>query len=107
MKWIVGFIVASAVMCCSPKGPETYNSPFIGKTKAELIESKGVAKDIKIYDDQEVYIYKSREEYFGKIDTLVPGAPMIPKKILEVEHIYYINGKGKIYKYQVWGKRLD
>ncbi len=90
---------------CTPKGPKTYASSFVGKTKAELIAAKGAAKTIKVYDNAEAHIYKVKEEYFGKNATFTEGKIPIPKKVTVTEHIYYINDKAIVYKYQVWVKK--
>ena len=97
-------IILVILLGCTPKGPQTFNSNFIGKTKTELISSKGSAHKIKIFDNSEVYIYTKREEYFGK--NASPDANALPKKIYEIEFIYYINNDNVVYKYQVWKKRV-
>jgi len=106
MKKFIPFFVLICFLSCTPKGPQTFSSPYVGKTKQDLIAVKGIAKDIKIYGKTEVYIYKNREEYFGK-QKLDGDKPLVPKKVYSIEHIYYINEKGFIYKYQVWKKRVD
>jgi hypothetical protein len=105
MKYITILIFSLSILCCSPKGPQTFDSPFIGKTKADLVAMKGLAKKIKIFDKSEAHIYLTKEEYFGK-KTASGDKELTPKKIVEIEHIYYINEKGYIYKYQVWKKRV-
>ena len=66
-----------------------------------------MAKEIKVFDTVEAYIYKTKEAYFGKRTTSkTPDSLLIPKKIVEIEHIYYINKKGIIFKYQVWKKKI-
>ncbi len=107
MRYFVLFLIVSSLLFCTPKGPQTFSSPFIGKKKSDLIAIKGVAKKIKVFDKSEAYIYVTREEYFGKKQTLKEGAALVPKKVYEIESIYYINEKGYIYKYQVWKKRID
>ena len=101
---IIYFILITYVICsCSPIGPITYSSPIVGKTKTQLISEKGVAKKIKLFENAEAYIYTTREEYFGKKE-ITPY--MQPKKIVEIEHIYYIDSNNVVYKYQVWKKKL-
>ena len=108
MKLVSLFLIFLSLLYCTPKGPQTFNSPFIGKTKSDLISNKGVAKKIKVFDNAEAYIYSTREEYFGKkVSAKKKAKPLVPKKIYEIEQIYYINDKGIIYKYQVWKKRID
>ena len=107
MRWLSVFFLFSLLTFCSPKGPQTYSSPFIGKSKQDLIAIKGVAKEIRIYDNSEVYIYKTREEYFGKKLPINDSVALVPKKVYIIEYIYHINKKGYIYKYQVWKKRVD
>ncbi len=107
MKYFLILLFSLSLFFCTPKGPQTYNSPFIGKTKSELIAAKGLAKEIKIFDNSEAYVYKIREEYFGKKTSITEDENLSPKKTIEIEHIYYINDKGLIYKYQVWKKRVD
>ena len=102
------FLISLCLCFCTPKGPQTFNSPFLGKTKKDLIAAKGIAKEIKVFDNAEAYIYKTREEFFGK--KVVPdknGNPPVPKRVYIVEYIYYINKDGMVYKYQVWKKRID
>lgn len=92
-------------MGCSPKGPQTYLSPYVGKHKNQLIAEKGIAKTIKVYPDYEIYIYTVREEYFGnknpELDTTIK-----PSKVFDIEHIYYIDSTQTVYKYQVWKKKI-
>ena len=107
MKPFFIFIFSFTLLCCSQKGPQTFDSPFIGKTKNDLTFTKGTASKIKIFEDSEAYIYITKEEYFGKKTTAKNNKDLKPKKTIEIEHIYYINKKGYIYKYQVWKKRLD
>ncbi|PCJ27234.1 MAG: hypothetical protein COA97_04525 [Flavobacteriales bacterium] len=106
MKWFI-IIISITLVFCSPKGPQTFDSVFIGKTKSDLIAVKGVAKEIKIFDKSEVYVYTTKEEYYGKKTSANSNKMLTPKKVWEIEHIYYINEKGYIYKYQVWKKRID
>ena len=107
MKWLIILLTLSFLTFCSPKGPQTFYSPHVGKTKDDLIAIKGVAKEIQVYGTNEVYIYKTREEYFGNKKQKNTGVSHIPKKVYEIEAIYYINEKGYIYKYQSWKKRID
>lgn len=107
MKILAILLISFTLLFCTPKGPQTFSSPFVGKTKSELISSKGQAKTIKIFDKSEAYIYKTREEYFGKKIVLQNAdSSLVPKKVFDIEHIYYINEQGIIYKYQVWKKRI-
>ena len=105
MRNFLYFLFVLAFSFCTPKGPQTFSSPFIGKTKAELILSKGSPTQIKIYDKSEVYIYKTKEEYYGKKQPISKNGEIVkPKKTSIIEYIYYINDKEIIYKYQVWKK---
>lgn len=103
MKLLYFILIVLFVFGCSPKGPVTYSSPLVGKTKTQLIKEKGVAKKIKIFDNAEAYIYTTIEEYFGN-KTITPETK--PKKTVEIEHIYYINANDTVYKYQVWKKPI-
>lgn len=103
MKFLYFILIFVFVFGCSPKGPITYSSPLVGKTKTQLIKEKGVAKKIKIFDNAEAYIYTTVEEYFGKKE-ITPESK--PKKIVAIEHIYYINANDTVYKYQVWKKKV-
>ncbi|MBI2280470.1 MAG: hypothetical protein HYU68_07250 [Bacteroidetes bacterium] len=103
MKFFYFILITLLFFSCSPKGPITYSSPLVGKTKAQLIKEKGVAKKIKLFENAEAYIYTSVEEYFGKKE-ITPGTK--PKKKVEIEHIYYINANNIVYKYQVWKKKI-
>ncbi|PJA07553.1 MAG: hypothetical protein COX70_06230, partial [Flavobacteriales bacterium CG_4_10_14_0_2_um_filter_32_8] len=95
MKILGILIISFSLIFCTPKGPQTYSSPYVGKTKSELIATKGIAKTIKIFDKTEAYIYKTREEYFGKKITLNDqDSSVLPKKVFDIEHIYYINEQG-------------
>jgi len=106
-KLVSGFLILFTLINCSPKGPQTYSSPFIGKSKEDLVNSKGMAKEIKNFGITEAYIYKNREEYFGNIKSDSISSSLVPKKIFIIEYIYYINENGIIYKYQVWKKRIN
>ena len=106
MRQSIFFLLFSLFTFCSPKGPQTLDHPFIGKTKQDLITRKGVAKEIRIYGENEAHIYKKREEYYGKKSTL-DDTKQTPKKVFSIEDIFYINKKGIIYKYQFWRKRVD
>jgi len=107
MKQCFAVIFALNLLFCTQKGPKTYLSPFIGKSKTDLIRAKGIAKEIKIFDKTEAYIYKTKEAYFGrKTNSNNPDTLASPKKVIEIEHIYYINANGIIYKYQVWKKKI-
>ena len=107
MKKVIPYLIPLFLFFCSPKGPQTFSSPFVGKTKSDLIAIKGMAKEIKIFDKSVSYIYKTREENFGNIKNFNNTDSLKPKKVFITEHIYYINEKGYIYKYQVWKKRVD
>ena len=106
MKQIGVFIILSTLLFCTPKGPQTFNSSYIGKMKSDLIAIKGAPKEIRVFDNAEAYIYKIKEEYYGKKMPSDKTKNLTPKKIYEIEHIYYINAKEYIYKYQVWKKRI-
>lgn len=103
MRFLYFILAFLLVLGCSPKGPVTYSSPLVGKTKAHLIREKGVAKKIKIFDNSEAYIYTTIEEYYGN-KTITPETK--PKNKVEIEHIYYINSNDTVYKYQVWEKKI-
>ena len=105
MKCFIVFFTLFTLLSCAPKGPKTYYSSFVGKTKSELILAKGNAKTIKVFDKSEAHIYKVREEYFGDNVTFSKNEILIPKRVTITEHIYYINEKGIVYKYQVWNKK--
>ena len=106
MKWFSLFCLCLSLSFCSPKGPQTFSSPFIGKTKQELIDSKGLAKDIRGSGTNEIHIYKSYEEYYGKKEKPNKAQRTTPKKTYLIESIYYINKEGFVYKYQVWRKKI-
>lgn len=99
----LGLILIIFLCCCSPKGPQTHTSYYVGKNKAELIEHKGEPKTIKVFDKSQAFIYKVKEEFYGKNST---ESDSIPKKAFVTEHIYYIDTANTIYKYQVWKKKL-
>jgi hypothetical protein len=106
MRLTILSILISIIFGCTPKGPQTFDSPYVGKSREELIAAKGAANEVKIYDNAEVFIYKSKEEYYGKRPPIDKGGDLRkPKEIVVIEHIYYVNNNGKIYKYQVWRKR--
>lgn len=105
MKNFLYFLFVLSFSFCTPKGPQTFSSPFLGKTKSDLILSKGSPTQIKIYDKSEIYIYKTKEEYYGKKPPISKSGEVIkPKKTTIIEYIYYINSEEVIYKYQVWKK---
>ncbi|MCO6499983.1 MAG: hypothetical protein J5I47_06345 [Vicingus serpentipes] len=106
MKWSIIIILVSLLAFCSPKGPQTFSHPFVGKTKQDLIISKGNASEIRVYGENEAHIYKKREEYFGK-KPAIEDADKAPKRVYSIEDIYYINQEGVIYKYQFWRRRVD
>jgi len=107
MRQLIILLFSLSLLFCTPKGPQTFDSPFIGQTKSELIAAKGIAKEIKIFDNSEAHIYKVREEYYGNKLSTEEISKLEPKKIVEIEHIYYINNEGLIYKYQIWKKRVN
>lgn len=101
------FILITIIISCTPKGPQTFKSPFVGKSREELIVAKGAANEVKIYDNAEVFIYKTKEEYYGKKPPVdKDGNVRKPKEIIVIEYIYYINNDGMVYKYQVWRKKI-
>jgi hypothetical protein len=106
MKNLLILVFTLPLLFCSPKGPVTYKSSFVGQSKSYLINSKGLAKTVKVFDNSEAHIYIEKEEYYGKEIYSDDNVMMIPKKINITEHIYYINKKGIVYKYQVWEKRV-
>ncbi len=89
---------------CTPKGPQTFESNLIGKSKEVLLKEKGPASRIKLFDSSEAYIFIKTEHYFGK-NPKTP-LPETPKRIYQTEFIYYINDQGIVYKYQIWKKRV-
>lgn len=106
MKTLVVAIILTVIFGCTPKGPQTFDNPMVGKTRAELIAAKGAANEVKIYDNTEIFIYKTKEEYYGKKPPVdKEGNLRNPKEIVVIEYIYYINEEEKVYKYQVWRKR--
>jgi len=107
MKAAFSVLLVFSLFCCTPKGPQTFPSPYIGKTKTDIINAEGEPTEVRLYKGSEVYVYKKRKEFFG---TSVPenkDVSLVPQKVEEVEKIYYINAEGIIYKYQVWKKRID
>ena len=80
MKQFFTLVLSLSLFFCTPKGPQTYSCPFVGKTKNDLIQSKGVAKEIKIFDNAEAYIYKIKEEYYGKKTLADKNKKLTPKK---------------------------
>lgn len=92
------------ILSCTPKGPQTFNSPFINKTETELFNAKGAPTEIKHFGDNYAYIYRHKEEYYGKSKDALNSSP---KKTYFIEFIYYIDNQKNIYKYQVWKKRID
>lgn len=108
MRLAVLFILTTIIYSCTPKGPQTFDSPYVGKSREELILAKGVANEVKIYDNAEVFIYKTKEEYYGKKPPVdKDGNLRKPKEIIVIEYIYYINNDGMVYKYQVWRKKYS
>ena len=106
MKYLLVILITIPLLYCSPKGPVTYKSVFVGQSKADLVFAKGPANTVKVFDNSEAHIYKITEEYFGKKIQSDENVMVIPKKTSVTEHIYYINEKGLIYKYQVWKKKI-
>lgn len=106
MKTAAASIFLLIIFSCTPKGPQTFDNPLVGKTRAELVATKGAANEVKIYDNAEVFIYKTKEEYYGKTPPIdKDGNLRNPKETVVIEYIYYINDDDKVYKYQVWRKR--
>lgn len=99
----------SLVLCiltlnsCRIKGPITYDNPFVGKTKEELVKSKGTPQKIKNFGSEVAYIYVRKEEFYGNTKNLTNKNP---KATYNIEYIYYINSANKIYKYQVWKRKV-
>jgi hypothetical protein len=106
MKRFSLFFLISILSFCTPKGPQTFNNPLVGKTKQELIDSRGKAKEVRVSGSNYIYIYKVKEEYYGKKEKLDNNQKPIVKKKYIIEYIYYINKEGIIYKYQVWRKKV-
>jgi hypothetical protein len=104
MRGVFFLLIIVLLVACSPEGPITYTSPLVGKTRAELIKEKGTAQKIKVFEKSEAYIYVVREAYFGKVKEIKPETK--PKQMVEIEHIYYIDANDKVYKYQVWKKKI-
>lgn len=105
MRMLLTLFFTLPLLFCSPKGPVTYKSSFVGKSKTTLIQAKGMAKTVKVFDNSEAYIYSEKEEFFGKKIQSDENVMTLPKKTTITEHIYYINEKGIVYKYQVWKKK--
>lgn len=105
MKFLPFISILFFLFSCSPKRPQTFASPLVGKTKNQLIAEKGVAKTIRVYKDSEIYIYTIREAYYGNKNPETDKS-IQPKKVLDIEHIYYINADDIVYKYQVWEKKV-
>jgi hypothetical protein len=105
MKLIALIFISFTVLFCTPKGPVTYKSSFVGGTKAELFYAKGPSKNVKYFDTSEIHIYSYREDYLGKKVQFEEDIAGLPKNTTVTEHIYYINQKGIVYKYQVWKKK--
>lgn len=103
MKFFYFLLITFLFFSCSPKGPITYSSPLVGKTKTQLIKEKGMAKKVKLFKNAEAYIYTTIEEYYGN-KTITPETK--PNKKVQIEHIYYINTDNIVYKYQVWKKKV-
>jgi hypothetical protein len=106
MKTLWQLLIPFLIFSCTPKGPQTFSSPFIGKSKQELISSKGIPSEIKNFGDTYAYIYKSKEEYFGNIKNNTISDSLQPKKTISIEYIYYINNQNIVYKYQIWKKEI-
>lgn len=103
-KTILLSLIISYLIACTPKGPQTFSSPFVGKSKTELIKALGQPNKVAFVSGNEILIYIIKEDYFGK----KPPKPNIaPKKRFEIEKIYYLDKAFKVYKYQVWRKRID
>ena len=96
-------IFVFALSSCQPKGPITFDSPFIGKSKNELVKVKGNPHKIQNFGSNIAYIYTRKEEYYGKVKNIENKDP---KSIYSIEYIYYIDSKQIIYKYQVWKKKI-
>ena len=106
MKIIFLITLSFTLLFCSPKGPVTYKSPYVGETKEHLEHNNGTPQSIKTFDQAEAYIYSSKEDYFGKNTKFDKNVTVLPKYSLITEHIYYINEKGIVYKYQIWKKKI-
>src|SRR5690606_22882128 len=104
MRGVFFILIFVATIACSPKGPVTFASPLVGKSKTELIKEKGTAQKLKVFDNSEAYIYVVKEAYFGKVKEITPETK--PKQVVEIEHIYYIDANNMVYKYQVWKKKI-
>lgn len=87
---------------CQSKGPVSFPSKFIGQSKSFLVQSKGTPSVIKRFENSSAFIYKSKEEYYGKKKELENA---VPKKTYIIEYIYYVDSSDIVYKYQVWKKR--
>lgn len=107
MKKIVFFLYITLIYACSPKGPQTFDNPFVGKSKEAIIEARGNPTEVRVYDQTEICIYRKKEECFKKNAKPDKNGHLIPYKTYHIEQIYYVSKKGDIYKYQVWRKRID
>lgn len=106
MKILWLLVLLLVFISCTPKGPQTFSSPFIGKTTQELTFEKGSPTEIKNFGDTHAYIYKVKEEYFGNIKKDTISNSLQPKKTISIEYIYYINNQNIVYKYQIWKKEI-
>jgi len=107
MKKAFFFFLITLLIACAPRGPQTFDNPYVGKTKSDIISSRGKPAEIKVYDDVEVYIYKRREECYRKAPSSNKDKDIAPYRVYSIEQIYYINANNTIYKYQSWRKRID
>jgi len=85
------FLLITFSLACSPKGPQTFDNPYVGKTKTELIEGRGEPAEIKKFEKAYAYIYKKRQECFRKNPSSSKYKDLTPYKIYSIEQIYYVN----------------
>lgn len=101
IKDFLGYLFVVLLLACAPKGPVTFESPWVGKSLNNLISQKGEPSEIKLIEGKKVVIYRRIEEVYGK--NYKEGDQ--PKCKYVIENIFYVNEKENIYKYQVWKKK--
>ncbi len=105
-KNIVPLIFALSIFSCASKGPKTYSSHYVGKTAAQLVGAKGSPDAIRNFENSKAFIYITHEAYFGKNEKKVTENTK-PKRTIQTEYIFYINTTTKkVYKFQVWNKKM-
>jgi len=106
LKWIAILFLSLSLFFCTPKGPQTYKSAFVGKTKQDLM-LKGLLKKLRFLMAQKLIFILFVKSILAKTKKLKQTGSLKPKKIYDIEHIYYTDKKGVVYKYQVWKKKVD